>query len=221
MSVNNTVFFVNTDTEAYPLEIDDIRRELSSMSLPRTPTLEMLSELGYESVYKTDKPQDGDYVEDAPGKDRDGKYHQRWRPKSIGAGEVDSPYFDDRLRRYRLRVDGQRQRLLSLGHSVETSVGTYRVPLTLEARQYMTELLQWGLLQPQDDERTVRLPGAKLESFELPLAEAGQVILNVQAYVRKVETAYWVLHAELNAATDIDDLMVIYDNSVESEMERH
>lgn len=221
MTVNDTTRFINVESGIHTLDLNGVRRELSTMSLPRVPSTAALAELGYAVVHPLAKPTDDEYVEDAPGKDKDGVYHQRWCLASAPQDSETKPYFENRLTRYHQRVDGQRERLLALGYKAEIKTDAYRIPLTPANRQYLTELLQWGLLQPQDGEHTVRLPCHEAVSFELPLAEAIVVVLDAQSWIRKLESACWVLHADLKRAGSLDDLPVIYDNSVESEMGRH
>lgn len=215
----NTLVFINVSTGTYPLKLEDIRAEQSRTSLPQTPSLQLLATLGYEPVNSTDRPVDGVYVEDTPGKSKQGKYYQRWVLSDAPSHETDTPYLNERLARYLNKLDTQRDRLLSKGFLITEGDISASVKLTPDARLYINEFVQWGLLQDGDSDLTGVLPTTGPEArVELPIAKAIECGLNALVHVRKIEAAYWTLQRDLNAAESIHTLPVIYDHSLESEL---
>lgn len=215
----NTLVFINVKTGAYPLKLEDIRAEQSRTSLPQAPALQLLSDLGYETVNPTDRPVGDVYVEDTPGKSKQGKYYQRWMLSDAQSHETDTPYLNERLARYLKQLDAQRVRLLGKGFLITEGDVSVTVKLTPDTRLYMNELVQWGLLQDGDSDLTGVLPTTGSEVLvKLPMTKAIECSLNALAYVRKIEIAYWQLQRDLKAAESIYALPVIYDNSLESEL---
>lgn len=61
MSITNSTALIHVATLAYPKYLHQIRRENQLVSLPKTPTVEQLSDLGYEVVHPGTRPE-GDVV---------------------------------------------------------------------------------------------------------------------------------------------------------------
>jgi len=220
MSAPTSVVYINTQTKAYPLDLAGIRQELITVSLPKAPTADALAQLGYCPVHAIEQPTDGLYVEDTPGQSKDGEYHQRWQSVTEH-DDTDTPYLDNRAARYRQRLSAQRERLMAAGYPIKTEAGTANVALNADAQRYLTTLIQWGALQPQDTDQSDDLPCAgnnNVPLITLPLKTAILHAMDALTYVRRIEKAYWVLTRDIAQAEDVSELPVIYDNSLESEM---
>lgn len=81
-------FYIEKETGAYPLTITDIRYAKPTMSLPDQLDDNLLSELGYARVKRTERPVGDVVVEDAPNLDPDGTYLQAFHTRPFTANEL-------------------------------------------------------------------------------------------------------------------------------------
>lgn len=71
------MYYIDTFTGHYPLSLEDVRRLLFRVSLPKKPTEKQLEKYGIFLVEKTPKPVGNDIVEGTPRR-KENKFFQTW-----------------------------------------------------------------------------------------------------------------------------------------------
>lgn len=69
--------YINLETGHYPCSLEDIRRYLNRISLPKEPSKEQLLKYGFSWVHPVSKPKRGEVVERYP-RYVDGTFYQVW-----------------------------------------------------------------------------------------------------------------------------------------------
>jgi|AntDeeMinimDraft_5_1070356.scaffolds.fasta_scaffold13562_2 hypothetical protein len=128
--------YINLTTGQYPLTLEEIRRELLTVSLPKAPTEEQLRRCGYGLVKPTKRPAGTNVVGTAP-RYQNGQFYQTWEVvESADLGE-----WQQELKRL---LDTTYNTLLTQGWTY----GTHQVDLV------NSEELNWFFLEclsSQDD----------------------------------------------------------------------
>jgi len=163
--------YINLTTGQYPVTLEEVRKELLTVSLPKHPTVEQMMRLGFCYVQSTPKPAGRHVVERYP-RYKDGKFYQTW-------DVVESTDLNTWRQDLKRQLDQVHTALLKRGFTHEDQ------PIDLTS----SEELNWCYMECQAlrDERsteTVQFPTGNGQVMEITW-EAGLRLINQAVHYRR------------------------------------
>lgn len=205
---NNATEFIHVASGDQPLYLSQIRKREKEYSLPISPTVTQMSEIGYEVIQPTERPS-GDVVTQGDAVLENGVWKQSWIVRSFTPEEIETNLNDKRTQHLH-EIEVYRTRLLEKGVSYEFNEGTYHIQVRDCDRANLAGLrLRANALIEQDI--SVQMPFRTAENEMVSLTPIELVSLTdvaLEGYYLILENV-WTLKDLTNMADSIEDFPVI------------
>lgn len=169
--------YVDLENARYPVLLEEVRRILNKVSLPKHPTEEQLKKYGFCLVHPTAKPQGRRVVERYP-RYLEGKFFQAW--EVVESDDIDE-WKHDLIQRVKREYHGQLERGWTSPHGV--------VDIT-KADELSMVFLECLFLGDEDSKETVEFLTPEDDAFGIGVEEGMALVKSITKHRRRLKQHY-------------------------------
>lgn len=187
---------IDLATGRYPVTLEEIRKELLTVSLPKNPTEHQLRKCGYCPVVPTAKPDGTGVVENYP-RYVDGRFYQTW-------DVVESVDINVWRRELKQQLDRTYQKALTHGYHNDS----YRLDLT-DSESLNWLFLECLFLREENSTATVDVQDRDGGMMEVSWEEGLHTVKQAIGYRRNLKRRHTVLLAAIRSCRTVDECKVV------------